>query len=68
MMYFEHEVLSFGTGTKKEHAAMRTALKEWGEAGYEVVSVVPVTIGGSVVNIFLKRQVVSDDGETNVAA
>lgn len=67
-MYFEHEVLSFGTSTKKENAEMRAALKEWGEAGYEVVSVVPVTIGGSVLNIFLKRRIISDGDKTDVAA
>ncbi|MGH1415743.1 MAG: hypothetical protein ACRBB0_19800 [Pelagimonas sp.] len=68
MIYFEHEILTFGTGTKKEMNAMAASLKEWGAAGYEVVSVVPIQIGGSVVTVFLKREVVAEDNSDGKAA
>ncbi|AUR22508.1 hypothetical protein [Phaeobacter inhibens] len=68
MIYFEHEILTFGTGTKKEVNAMATSLKEWGAAGYEVVSVVPIQIGGAVVTVFLKRKVFIEDQDEGKAA
>ncbi|MFV1630793.1 hypothetical protein [Phaeobacter sp. JH20_18] len=68
MIYFEHEILTFGTGTKKEMNAMATSLKEWGAAGYEVVSVVPIQIGGAVVTVFLKREVFVENDSDGKAA
>ncbi len=68
MIYFEHEILTFGTGTKKEINAMAASLKEWGAAGYEVVSVVPIQIGGAVVTVFLKREMVAEDNSDGKAA
>ena len=57
MKQFEHEILTFGTTTKKDYEKMRQSLSEWGEAGFEVVSVVPTAIDGSEVTIFLKREI-----------
>ncbi len=68
MIYFEHEILTFGTGTKKEINTMAASLKEWGAAGYEVVSVVPIQIGGAVVTVFLKREVVVENDSDGKAA
>lgn len=68
MIYFEHEILTFGTSTKKEINAMAASLKDWGAAGYEVVSVVPIQIGGAVVSVFLKREVVVENDSDGKAA
>lgn len=68
MIYFEHEVMTFGTSTSKEMKKMADTLTEWGAAGYEVVSVVPTQIGGSVVAVFLKREVHAEDGTEGKAA
>ncbi|WP_299720546.1 hypothetical protein [uncultured Tateyamaria sp.] len=68
MIYFEHEVLTFGTSTKKEINAMAASLKDWGAAGYEVVSVVPIQIGGAIVTVFLKREVVVENDSDGKAA
>lgn len=68
MIYFEHEVLTFGTSTKKEINAMAASLKDWGAAGYEVVSVVPIQIGGAIVTVFLKREVVVENDSDGRAA
>jgi len=68
MIYFEHEVLNFGTRTKKDRAAMKASLTEWGAAGYEAVSVVPASLDGSVVNVFLKREVYAKSQDEGKAA
>ena len=56
MKQFEHEVLSFNTSNKKGMASMKTALSEWGAAGYEVVSVVPHWPTAGAIDVFLKRE------------
>ncbi len=57
MKRFEHEVLTFETSTKKGIEKMQEKLHEWGQAGFEIVGVAPITVGGSVVTVFLKREV-----------
>lgn len=68
MIYFEHEIFTFGTRSKKDIAEMRAKLAEWGAAGYEVVSVVAASIDGSTVNVFLKRKVFLEDQDEGKAA
>lgn len=68
MIYFEHEIFTFGTRSKKDVAEMRATIKEWGDVGYEVVSVVPASIDGSTVCVFLKRKVVIEDQDEGKAA
>lgn len=60
MKQFEHEVLSFDANGKKGYAAMQLTLKEWGEAGYEVVSVVNTAMNGCNFTVFLKREVMQE--------
>lgn len=68
MIYFEHEILTFGTSTKKEMKKMADTLTEWGEAGFEVVSVVSTSMNGSHVTAFLKREVLVEDKDKGKAA
>ncbi|WP_341369146.1 hypothetical protein [Yoonia sp. BS5-3] len=68
MIYFEHEVLTFGTSNAKEMKKMADTLTEWGAAGYEVVSVVSTSMNGSHVTAFLKRKVLVDDKDEGKAA
>lgn len=68
MIYFEHEVMTFGTSTKKEMNQMADKLNEWGAAGYEVVSVVPTSMSGDAVNVFLKRKVIVEELDEGRAA
>lgn len=60
MKKFEHEVLTFDANGKKGHATMQNSLREWGEAGFEIVSVVGTAINSSNFTVFLKREVQSD--------
>lgn len=57
MKQFEHEVLNFNYTSKKGNVEMRTALTEWGAAGFEIVSVVPNSQLGGQVTVFLKREI-----------
>ncbi|WP_108816832.1 hypothetical protein [Loktanella sp. Alg231-35] len=69
MKKFEHEVLSFDANGKKEYAAMQATLREWGESGFEIVSVVGTSMNGSDFTVFLKREVnnnADNEGEQNV--
>ena len=68
MIYYEHEVMTFGTQKKKDIEAMSKTLNEWGAAGYEVVSVVPTSMSGDAVNVFLKRKVFVDEQDEGKAA
>lgn len=58
MKTFEHEVLSFKTGTKKQVEEMQKQLTEWGAAGFELVAVTeaPPNFGGGI-TAYLKREV-----------
>lgn len=56
MKTFEHEVLNFDISSDKLYAKMQDKLREWGQSGFEVVSVVPGSLGFNVVNVFLKRE------------
>lgn len=61
MKQFEHEVLNFNYTNKKGYLEMSTALKEWGAAGFEVVSVVPNGQLGGQVTVFLKREITENE-------
>lgn len=56
MKTFEHKVLSFKTGTKKQLEEMQEQLSAWGAAGFELVAVTeaPPNFGGGV-TAYLKR-------------
>lgn len=62
MKQFEHEVLTFETSSQKAMETMQTQLKEWGTSGFEIVGVAPITVGGSVVTVFLKREMTPSGG------
>ena len=47
MKTFEHEVLTFDANDKKSFAGMQETLRDWGAAGYEVVSVVGTSVNSS---------------------
>lgn len=68
MIYFEHEVMTFRTDTKKGMKLMSDKLTEWGAAGYEVVSVVATSMSGDAVNVFLKRKVFAAEHDEGKAA
>lgn len=55
MKIFEHEVLTFDVSTKKGFSAMQNTLREWGLAGFEVVSVLQ-TNSTTPIAVFLKRE------------
>lgn len=57
MKQFEHEVLNFDISTDKKYAGMQQTLREWGEVGFEVISVVPASLGFDVINVFFKREI-----------
>ena len=62
MKQFEHEVLTFETSSQKTIETMQTQLKKWGTSGFEIVGVAPITVGGSVVTVFLKREMIPSEG------
>lgn len=57
MKKFEHEVLSYDVSKKGEYEVMQAALKKWGDAGFEVISVVNADNITSTLTVFLKREV-----------
>ena len=67
MKRFEHEVLVFDTRTPKQMAHMKETLREWGLAGFEIVSVTQQH-GSSPLTAFLKREIASDDTANDEAA
>lgn len=61
MKRFEHEVLTFTLGTTKDFVAMQESLREWGHAGYEIVSVIQQMAAWNDVTgytVFLKREII----------
>ncbi len=54
--------MSFTTNTKKGFAKMQSDLREWGAAGYELVSVTPNDLNADSVMVFMQREIV--DGST----
>lgn len=69
MKKFEHEVLYFDAQNKKSLDEMQQTLREWGEVGFEVVSVVHSNFGlGENYAIFLKRAVTTESNEAETAA
>ena len=62
MRRFEHEVLTFSVDKAKDFAAMQETLREWGNAGFEIVSVVPGDMHSKSMTVFLKRE--ADETET----
>ena len=59
MKTFEHEILTFDANDKKSFAGMQETLRDWGAAGYEVVSVVGTSVNSSNFTVFLKRELPS---------
>ena len=57
MKRFEHEVLTFTVDKPKDFAKMQETLREWGYAGFEIISVVPSDIHSKSMTVFFKREV-----------
>lgn len=55
MKTFEHEVLTFDASDKKGFDTMKSTLSTWGDAGFEIVSVVGSSVNASYFTVFLKR-------------
>jgi hypothetical protein len=55
MKRFEHEVLVFEMRTDKQATRMKETLREWGLAGFEIVSVTQFA-ETSPLTVFLKRE------------
>ena len=68
MKVFEHEVLNFKVDNRKNYEAMQKALREWGAAGYELVSVAPDRTSPQAFIVFLKREIGSHDPSSEEAA
>lgn len=68
MKTFEHEVLTFNASSKKGYAAMQEALREWGEAGFEIVSVTADSVNPMAFTVFLKREVLGISKKKEEAA
>ena len=68
MKQYDHEVLSFTLNTKKGNAEMEKSLREWGAAGFEIVSVIPSDMHSTGVTVFLKRELTGDPSENGAAA
>lgn len=60
MRAFEHEVLDFDVREADGLEAMKRTLREWGEAGFEIVSVLPISRDADMTRVFLKREVSPD--------
>ena len=56
MKTFEHEVRTFNGSNRKGFEAMQKALREWGEAGYEIVSVTNDSLQHQNYVVFFKRE------------
>ncbi len=61
MKTFEHEVLTFDASDKKGFETMKSALSTWGDAGFEIVSVVGSSANASYFTVFLKRPRSADE-------
>ena len=68
MKTFEHEVLTFNASNRKGYVAMQETLREWGAAGYEIVSVTNDSFNASHYVVFLKRETNGSVSETEDAA
>lgn len=58
MKRFEHEVLTFSVNKAKDFEAMQKQLREWGDAGFEIISVIAGDMHSKSMTVFLKREVV----------
>lgn len=67
MKRFEHEVLEFETRSPKQKAKMKETLREWGFAGFEIVGVTQQH-DAAPVTVYLKREVLDDNGTVENAA
>ena len=56
MRRFEHEVLTFSVDKAKGFAAMQETLREWGNAGFEIVSVLDHKNVGINYTVFMKTR------------
>ena len=68
MKQFEHEVLNCDSSTDKKYAVMQQTLREWGDVGFEVISVIPASLGFDIVNVFFKREIIEQAIGTSEAA
>ncbi|WP_308917194.1 hypothetical protein [Jannaschia sp. LMIT008] len=67
MKRFEHEVLVFEMRTTKQVGKMRDTLRDWGQAGFEIVGVTQFA-EDSPLTVFLKREVHADEKAVENAA
>ncbi|MBM1222787.1 MULTISPECIES: hypothetical protein [Rhodobacterales] len=66
MKTFENEVLTFDPLSAKSMKSMPEKLREWGQAGFKVVSVVHASAegrAGSNIHVFLTRENASGEKE-----
>lgn len=68
MKRFEHEVLHFNASSPKGYAEMQDTLREWGENGFEVISVTNDSVNSMAFVVFLKREAVEDGAIVEDAA
>lgn len=61
MKRFENEVLSFPVKSNKDFDAMQVKLKQWGQEGFEIVSVVHSLNPHDTYTAFLKREYDDDE-------
>ena len=55
MKTFEHEVLTFDASDKKGFETMKSTLSTWGDAGFEIVSVVGSSVNASIIQEVLLK-------------
>ena len=68
MKRFEHEVLHFNASSPKGYSEMQDTLREWGESGFEVISVTNDSVNSMSFIVFLKREAVEDSATVEDAA
>lgn len=68
MIKFEHEVLYFDLSKRNGAEEMELKLKEWGAAGFELVSVVAHGPTNSQVSTFFKRAILVDETDEGIGA
>ena len=56
MKRFEHEVLTFSVDKPKDFTKMQETLREWGDVGFEIVSVLDHKNVGTNYTVFMKRE------------
>jgi len=59
MKQFEHEIVSFDLSSKKHISYMEESLRDWGLAGFEIVSAIPSDMHSTSVRVFFKREILA---------